>query len=167
VAVLLEAFLRARTRESATATIARALGDAGLAPAKRGAARSPIATRANDGLRGPILGLAAIGVAFAALAAGIELSGPRDRGAANAQGAPLLLAPEGAGALRVVATPWAEVKVDGQYVDTTPFARPIPLAPGKHWITLRHPDAPEERRELTIAPGETAILDVTMNVGEK
>jgi serine/threonine-protein kinase len=166
VAELLEAFLRARTRESATSTIARALGEAGLAKALRGAAPTPLPTRAHDGLRGPILGLCAIGAVFAIGAALIELRGPHDRGA-NAQGAPLQLSPESAGGLRVVATPWAEVKVDGQYVDTTPFARPIPLAPGKHWVTLRHPDAPEERREVTVAPGETALVDVTMNVGDK
>jgi serine/threonine-protein kinase len=166
VADLLEASLRARTRESATATIARALGDAGLAKPLRGAPPSPIPST-HDGLRGPILGLAVIGLGFAIGAAAIERCAPRDGGAANAQGAPLPLSPEQAGALRVVATPWAEVKVDGQYVDTTPFARPISLAPGKHWITLRHPDAPEERREVAIAPGETALVDVTMNVGDR
>src|SRR5262249_7095807 len=149
VTELLEAFLRARTRESPTATIARALGEAGLAKALRGAAPTPIPARAHDGLRAPILGLCVIGAVFAIGAALLGRRGPRDRGA-NVQGAPLQLAPESAGALRVVATPWAEVKVDGQYVDTTPFARAIPLAPGKHWVTLRHPDAPEERREVTI-----------------
>jgi serine/threonine-protein kinase len=59
------------------------------------------------------------------------------------------------------------VRVDGQYVDTTPFARPIPLAPGKHWVTLRHPDAPDERREVAITAGEATIVDVTMNVEKK
>ena len=69
------------------------------------------------------------------------------------------------GGLRVLATPWAHVRVDGLEVETTPFARPIPLAPGKHWITLTHPDAPPVEREVTVATGEVVTLDVTMSVG--
>ena len=71
---------------------------------------------------------------------------------------------DGAGGLRVVATPWAYVKVDGQPMETTPFARPIPLAPGKHWVTLTHPDALDVEREVTIVTGETLMLDVTMDL---
>jgi hypothetical protein len=56
------------------------------------------------------------------------------------------------------------VKVDGQQVETTPFARPIPLPPGKHFVTLSHPDAPAIEREVVIAPGEISSLDVTLDV---
>ena len=47
--------------------------------------------------------------------------------------------PREAGGLRVLATPWAYVRVDGQQVETTPFARAIPLSAGQ---ALDHADAP-------------------------
>ena len=76
----------------------------------------------------------------------------------------LELAPANPGYLRVVAQPWAHVIVDGQKLETTPFARPIPLAPGTHYVRLEHPLAPTERRTLTIAGGETVVLDVVLRV---
>ena len=82
---------------------------------------------------------------------------------ASGQGS-LPLVPEDPGSLRVLAQPWAHVIVDGQQVDTTPFARPIPLAPGLHHVTLRHPNAPDERRTVQLSPGERVVLDVTMQV---
>ena len=66
--------------------------------------------------------------------------------------------------LRVVARPWAHVIVDGQEVDTTPFARPIPLSAGSHYVRLEHPNAPVERRAIELTPGETLLLDVTLKV---
>ena len=86
-----------------------------------------------------------------------------DRGAGRASH-PLYLVPASAAYLRVVAEPWAHVVVDGQRVDTTPFARPIPLPAGTHYVRLEHPNAPTERRTITLAPGETVLLDVKMNV---
>jgi serine/threonine-protein kinase len=74
--------------------------------------------------------------------------------------------PAAPGYLRVLATPWAEVWVDGQRVDVTPFARGIPLPPGTHYVTLVHPSAPVEKRTLQVAPGETRTIDVVMNVGD-
>jgi serine/threonine-protein kinase len=76
----------------------------------------------------------------------------------------LELAPANPGYLRVVAEPWAHVIVDGQKLETTPFARPIPLAPGIHYVRLEHPLAPAERRTLTVTGGETIVLDVVMHV---
>ena len=58
------------------------------------------------------------------------------------------------------------MKVDGQLVETTPFARAIPLAPGRHWVTLSHPEAPDVERELFLGAGETVTLDVTMTFPE-
>lgn len=66
--------------------------------------------------------------------------------------------------LRVVATPWAHVSVDGERVETTPFAHPIPLEAGVHYVRLDHPHAPTERRTVELVPGETILLDVKMNV---
>jgi eukaryotic-like serine/threonine-protein kinase len=66
--------------------------------------------------------------------------------------------------LRVVASPWADVWVDGVKVDTTPFARSIPLTPEKHILTFKHPFAPDEERRIEPTAGETLSVDVTMQV---
>jgi serine/threonine-protein kinase len=76
----------------------------------------------------------------------------------------LELAPSRSGYLRVVADPWAHVVVDGQKVATTPFARPIPLRAGTHYVRLEHPNAATERRTVELAEGETVLLDVKLNV---
>jgi serine/threonine-protein kinase len=76
----------------------------------------------------------------------------------------LELSPANPGYLRVVAEPWAHVIVDGQKLETTPFARPIPLAAGIHYVRLEHPFAPTERRTVELSPGETILLDVTLKV---
>jgi len=68
------------------------------------------------------------------------------------------------GMVRVVAQPWAEVYLDGELVDVTPMGRPILVIPGKHFITFRHPKAPDEQRAIKIAAGQTVMLDVTMRV---
>src|SRR3712207_7983834 len=51
----------------------------------------------------------------------IEASNAQARESRNVGSHPLELAPDHAGGLRVVATPWAYVRVDGQLVETTPF----------------------------------------------
>ena len=56
--------------------------------------------------------------------------------------------------VRVLATPWAEVWVDGERIDTTPFARKIALDPETHDVTFSHPNAPVEKRTVAIAAGE-------------
>ena len=42
------------------------------------------------------------------------------------------------GYIHVNATPWAEVWVDGGLYDTTPFATPIALKPGRHTLELKN-----------------------------
>ncbi|MCA9639086.1 MAG: hypothetical protein KC492_00295, partial [Myxococcales bacterium] len=76
----------------------------------------------------------------------------------------LELRPNQAGYLRVVADPWAHVIVDGEKVETTPFSEPIPLRPGTHYVRLEHPAAPTERRTITLASGESILLDVKLDV---
>ena len=70
----------------------------------------------------------------------------------------------GRGHLRVLAQPWAEVSVDGEKIDTTPMAKPIPVAPGRHFVTFTHPNAPEEKRTVTVAAGQTVLVDVAMRI---
>jgi len=74
------------------------------------------------------------------------------------------LDPAQRGFVRVLATPWAEVAIDGQKVDATPIARAIPLSPGPHFVTFSHPAAPSETRRIVVEAGKTSLVDVTMNV---
>lgn len=142
-----------------------ALAAAGLAKAEPAPAAAPKAAPAADPWRaGAVFGLAllALAVGFS----GIRLSAARsEKGTGTPAGqGKLELVPQPAGYLRVVAQPWAHVYVDGEHVDTTPFARPIPLAPGLHYVKLGHPQAPDERRTISLSPGETIVLDVSMKV---
>ena len=68
------------------------------------------------------------------------------------------------GYLRVVASPWADVYVDGERVDTTPVGRPIRVQSGRHWVTFKHPSAPDEQRSVKVLAGQTVFVDVTMRV---
>ena len=79
-------------------------------------------------------------------------------------GAPLPLVPDNAAFVRVLATPWAEVWVDGQLVETTPFAKPIPVSAGVHYVTLKHPSAESIERKIDPKKNETVTLDVTFDV---
>jgi hypothetical protein len=110
--------------------------------------------------------LAALSVGSMAGGAVIQFAAHRAGNAAGDRDARgrLELSPVNPGYLRVVAEPWAHVIVDGQKLETTPFARPIPLAPGTHYVRLEHPLAPTERRTLSILGGETVVLDVVMHV---
>ncbi|HEX7601549.1 MAG TPA: serine/threonine-protein kinase [Polyangiaceae bacterium] len=74
------------------------------------------------------------------------------------------LDPAKRGFVHVLATPWAEVAIDGQKVDATPIARAIPLSPGPHFVTFTHPAAPSETRRVVVEAGKTSLVDVTMNV---
>ncbi|WP_394833805.1 serine/threonine protein kinase [Pendulispora rubella] len=114
-------------------------------------------------LRRAFIGFAVIGLLIAVGGGALQFSrrGVHDNESGDR---PLELFPENMGQLRVVVTPWAEVFVDGQRIDTTPFARPIPLSPGTHYVTLMHPSAPMQKRAVTIASGETALLDATMDL---
>lgn len=178
----LEAALRAETREDPTALIRRAMSGAGLTVVEPDAAPGVViaekvetapasvaprsrAPRSKPTRRPPrtLLGYLLIAAAFGgAIYANEGTRAAREARAALAP--PAVIGIEGAGGLRVVATPWAYVKVDGQQVETTPFARPIMLAPGKHWVTLSHPEATPIEREISVTTGETVMLDVTMDI---
>ncbi|HOU93315.1 MAG TPA: PEGA domain-containing protein, partial [Polyangiaceae bacterium] len=123
---------------------------------------SPPRTRS---LATAVLGLAvAAGLAVAGGAA-IEYGAAGLTPAARpGRAARLELVPRERGYLRVLANPWANVVIDGQQVETTPFAQPIPLAVGTHHVRLEHPSAPPERRAIRVSSGETVTLDVTMAI---
>ena len=115
--------------------------------------------RSSAGLA--IGGLGVLG-AVAVVSGAFLQSGAARKG--DGEAAVLELVPSTPGFVRVLATPWAEVWIDGQRVEVTPFARAIPLAAGTHYVTLIHPRAPVEKRIVDVASGETRTLDVVMNV---
>jgi serine/threonine-protein kinase len=144
--------------------VLRALEHAGLATASDATdAVTPKASK-RASVRRATIGLAVLGAFAVAGGAVLQASAHREGQAAGE--APLELAPASPGFLRVLATPWAEVWVDGQRLDVTPFARGIPLPPGTHYVTLVHPNAPVEKRSVAIAAGETRTIDVVMAVPE-
>ena len=154
--------LRVLTRVDPAAVIRSALVETGFATGERKVGGvSAISSRRGIAASRVLAGHALVLVAFVIGVFASE-GGSAARGSGEAGSRPLQLLPDHGGGLRVLATPWANVSVDGQPVETTPFARPIPLAPGRHWVTLTHPDAPPVEREVNVAPGETVTLDVTM-----
>jgi serine/threonine-protein kinase len=74
------------------------------------------------------------------------------------------VSPETAARLACVVTPWADVFVDGRQVETTPFAHPILLSPGVHYLRFDHPDAPSEHRTVDVAPRQFLELDIEMQL---
>jgi eukaryotic-like serine/threonine-protein kinase len=158
--------LRALTRDDPTSLARSALVETGFAPPERKTEGTAASSSGKAvGASRALLGQAFVLVMFVVGVLSIE-GGSAARSGLEAGNRPLELLPERSGGLRVLATPWAHVRVDGQQVETTPFARPIPLSPGTHWITLTHPDAPQVEREVTVVPNETVMLDVTMVVGQ-
>ncbi len=149
-----------RTGPRAERVVVQALEHAGLVATQEAAAGAPPAQRRRASVRRAVAGLGFLGVVAAGGGAAIQAAATHDGEGAGAS--PLELTPAAPGFLRVLAAPWAEVWVDGQRIDVTPFARAIPLSPGVHYVTLVHPSAPVEKRTITVVRGETRTLDVVM-----
>jgi hypothetical protein len=160
----LEEIATARSGLRAPAVLVRALEGAGLVSPSEAEEGAAPARRKNLSARPAIAGLALLGAAALFGGALLQTRAHRDGDAAGSR--PLDLLPPSAGYLRVLATPWAEVWVDGQRIDVTPFARPIPLPEGTHYVTLIHPSAPVEKRTVAIVHGETLTIDAAMKVPE-
>ena len=162
VASELEEFFAPRVRGSPRGVVVRCLKEAGLS--KAAAPMGEVTLAVEPRLRPVYVGFGAILGLLLASGAAIQWADRGAREASHAGDAPLELVPKGNASLRVLATPWANVSIDGQRVETTPFARPIPLTAGTHFVTLSHPDAPLEQRVIQLGKGESMLLDVTMNV---
>ncbi len=143
--------------------VVRALAHAGVVTSEERAAAAP-KRKEHTSVRRATWGIAMLGSVAIVGGGALQVTAHREGQAAGAR--PLELAPLSPGYLRVLATPWAEVWVDGQRVDVTPFARGIPLSPGTHYVTLAHPNAPLEKRTIAVAPGETRTVDVVMAITE-
>lgn len=152
-------------------TIARALADATLIDRAPESIASPMVDRPSASpprsLLPAVLGLVVFSLLGAIGGAVVWVQEAAHAGPSRAAGAGLALVPKNPGYLRVVAEPWAHVVVNGQRVDTTPFARPIPLEPGTHYVQLEHPEAPAELRTVQLVGGETVLLDVKMRMAAK
>jgi serine/threonine protein kinase len=67
-----------------------------------------------------------------------------------------------AGYLWIEVQPWAEVFLDGKYVDTTPLTRPVTCHTGDAVVELKHPNFPNHRQIVTITQGDTVALRVNL-----
>lgn len=145
------------------AAIVGALANAGLTEAKAAVAKPAVRPIRSASLRSIALGLGLICLGIVASGWVLRRAfGPAE--ASRRAAAPLSTPGAEAAELRVVAHPWAHVFVDGQQRETTPFARPLKLSPGTHYIRLEHPHAPPERRTVSMAVGEGVLLEVDMKV---
>jgi serine/threonine-protein kinase len=77
--------------------------------------------------------------------------------------APAALNPSEAGFLTVSADPWAHVHVDGHHVLTTPSARAIPLAPGRHYVKYTNPYFAPVEHEVIVDPGSNVHDRATLS----
>ena len=160
----LDVFLREREAPATTELVKSALVTAGLvsaAPTREEATgsvrlrRDPWYARAWSFF--PLTLLVVLGGAVTQLS-------PSARDVGPVEGPLALPAHLPHGDLRVLATPWAEVAVDGQHVGTTPMGRAIALAPGVHFVTFTHPNAPPVTKKVEIAEGTSVLVDVSMDV---
>ncbi len=146
--------------------IVNALSSAGLGEGRKAAPKPALVeprSSSASSIGSVALGLFLVGLAIVVSGFGLRRafgSAEENRRAA----APLATPGAQAAELRVVAHPWAVVFVDGQERETTPFARPIRLSPGTHYVRLEHPSAVPERRTLSMVPGESVLLEVDMKV---
>jgi serine/threonine-protein kinase len=109
-----------------------------------------------------LLFAAILGTGGAIQAAAGRLSGDEDAFAAEA-GRPVV--PQHAGHLRFVVEPWAEIYIDGQHVLTTPSARRVALAPGRHWLKFRNQFYPEVNQQVWVREGELEVVEVDLERG--
>ncbi|MDY0003466.1 MAG: serine/threonine-protein kinase [Polyangia bacterium] len=67
------------------------------------------------------------------------------------------------GGLQVWAHPWGHVHVDGVLVETTPFARPIPLPDGEHEVKIVHPTLGSRLHRVEVRRGSVSTLEVDLS----
>jgi serine/threonine-protein kinase len=137
------------TPESIVRNLALRAGAEATRPRTEKSGTTPLSTVA---LRfGAILAAMIVVFAVASLASG---GGDPARGSSTAASAEV----------RILAHPWAEVLIDGERYDTTPIGKPALLHPGRHELTFRHPNAPEEKRVIDVGPGQRTVVDVEMEI---
>jgi serine/threonine-protein kinase len=163
----LEHLLGAQALGELCPMVARALGEAGLAvpsaaPGPRTREGELRRREAGRGLRQSLVMLALVSTFTLSGGAALYSWLDADRAAPNV--APAVLERVGRGELLVIAEPWAHVFVDGEQVETTPFATPLLLTPGVRHVRLEHPSAQPEQRRIEVAAGQRVVLEVEMKV---
>jgi serine/threonine-protein kinase len=162
VATLLLQLLLKHTARSSDVLLRAALTRAGLAEDydEAGDADPGVAPASSLWQRRFLVSAAVVGlVGLCAVALWLALRGDPSDAGQSPQGVV-----ERPARLRVLADPWAEVHIDGQLVDVTPVGRLIEVMPGKHTVVLKHPNAPDERRNIEVIAGETVLIDVEMQI---
>jgi serine/threonine-protein kinase len=161
----LDEFVREQWRGPPHSLVLRALKDAGFTKIATpfGSVASAVVPETRT-MSPALLGFGALFLILTIGGTAIQWSSHEGGAGTSPGGGSLELVPVGGASLRVVVTPWAEVSIDGHYVDTTPFAKAIPLAPGTHYVKLAHPDAEPETRVVVLAAGEASRLDVTLRM---
>lgn len=104
-----------------------------------------------------LVGLLVVGTGFVIQ----KTDGRFDARARAAATQPVEQRPEGY--LAVTVDPWAEVIVDGVLLATTPFARPLALPPGTHYVRLRNPHFGQHDERVEIVAGQTARISLSFN----
>jgi len=80
--------------------------------------------------------------------------------------APDSLRPGAAGFLEVAVEPWASVRVDGVDMELTPFAQPLSLSPGVHYVELSNPYFRTITKEVRVVSGKTIQLVEQLSVDQ-
>jgi serine/threonine-protein kinase len=162
----LEEFVRAARRGLPRALIARALKDAGLMKhgASFSAATDDPPESTSHALRPTLVVLTGLSILLAVGGFAIQWSSHDGAARASPDDGRVELVPFDAASLRVNVTPWADVSIDGRYVETTPFAKAISLPAGTHYVKFHHPEAEPETRIVTLAPGQAARLEVALRM---
>jgi len=70
---------------------------------------------------------------------------------------------EKTGFLDVQVRPWAEVYINNEYFDTTPFKKPLQLPAGTQVLELRHPALASYKELITIVANDTLVIKKNMN----
>ncbi len=161
---VVERILESYGHSSNAERVATALGGASRQEEAKAGARVVAAepSRATEALKTIASYVGASCVFFAGALTIQHWFGKPEQAAKLSSGLPLV--PSAAAYLRAVASPWAHVVVDGEQVATTPFAAPIVLPAGIHHIKFVHPEAAPEERQIELAPGQTLLLDIVMQL---
>lgn len=163
--VALEGFVSDHVGESGQACIVRFLVERGLLPPSElgplpppQAARPKVRFSVPERLRAPL----AHAVLLVVMLSGVALLRSLPLWTPPSPLAPLGAPDAKVAQLLLVVDPWAEVLVDGQHLETTPFARPLRLRSGRRYVELRGPFFRPVRQALDLQPGENRVLHVQM-----
>ena len=66
------------------------------------------------------------------------------------------------GQLFIACHPWANIFIDGTFIETTPLLHPIPLPEGTHLIELENPNFKHFSREIRIVSDSTHTLNIAL-----